>query len=196
MINLNEIQQYLDHKYPKNKGFFVFGSHIYGTNGFKSDLDILVIEDSLNNQSVSNQYDLQFNSEDHFKTLLLQCEIKSLEGFFGPYSRLKIDLGPNPIDWSNLRSSISQKASHSFVKAKKKIEVENDFYVGQKSLFHSLRILEMGIQLAKTQKISDFSQSNHYLENILKMSTWSEMNQVYKPVYNKLHSEFKAACPK
>jgi hypothetical protein len=35
------------------------------------------------------------------------------------------------------------KASNSFVKAKKKIEVERDYYVGWKSLFHSLRILDL-----------------------------------------------------
>ena len=130
-----------------------------------------------------------------FKKDISKLHIRALEGLFGPYSFLKFEVNVK-MDNEALREAISQKASHSFVKAKKKIEVEKELRIGQKSLFHSLRILEFGIQIAQTGKIFDFTQSNHYWEEISKISDWAELNRIYKPIYNKLHTEFKLACPK
>lgn len=55
------------------------------------------------------------------------------------------------LDLFKLRSLISEKASHSWVRAKKKFVVckDRNIYSGKKSLWHSLRILSFGIQIAK-----------------------------------------------
>ena len=193
---IKEISSYLDHKYPKNKGFFIFGSYVYGTWGKDSDIDVVVIEDSLHGQSVSGKYDLQFVSEEAFRNQLRKCDIKALEGFFTDLKNLKIKVSSSEIDWSNLRASISEKSSHSWVKAKKKL-IDQEFYIGKKSLFHSLRIVKFGIQLAKTKKIENFSEANDYLHPILSGPTdWESLLGQYKREYNSLHSEFKALQPK
>lgn len=195
MVQMIEIKQYLDQKYPLNKGFFIFGSWVYGTQNSSSDIDLVVIEDELNGQTSNEKYDIQFVSEDEFLNQVKKCDIRALEGVFGPYSlfKNKIDF---KIDWNLLRSSISQKSSHSFVKAKKKIELDKNLKTGQKSLFHAIRILEFGKQMAINKCINNFSSSNQHLKNILSYHNWEELNKVYKPIYNQLHSEFKTLCPK
>ena len=195
MLDLLKITSFIDTAYPQNKGFFIYGSWAYGTNDSLSDIDIMVIEDSLDGKSEISNYDFHFLSEKEFKKDISKLHIRALEGLFGPYSFLKFEVNVK-MDNEALREAISQKASHSFVKAKKKIEVEKELRIGQKSLFHSLRILEFGIQIAQTGKIFDFTQSNHYWEEISKISDWAELNRIYKPIYNKLHTEFKLACPK
>ena len=196
MTDIKHIQSYLDEKYPKNKGFFVFGSNVYKTNTIDSDIDLVVIDDQLSGSSVKAEYyDIQFISLSDFITQCQECDIKALEGLFGPFSLFKFETNTIKIDWNCLRSSISQKSSHSFVKAKKKF-IDKEIKSGQKSLFHSLRILEFGIQLAKNKKIEDFTGGGHYLRDILQYDSWEELNKTYKPIYNKLHSEFKMISPK
>lgn len=195
MVQIIEIKQYLDQKYPQNKGFFVFGSWVYGTQNNTSDIDLVVIEDQLNGQTSNEKYDIQFISEPEFLNQVKKCDIRALEGVFGPYSLFKNKI-EFKIDWNLLRSSISQKSSHSFVKAKKKIEIDKNLKMGQKSLFHAIRILEFGKQMAIYKCINDFCSSNHHLKNILSYHNWEDLNKVYKPIYNQLHSEFKILCPK
>jgi hypothetical protein len=94
----------------------------------------------------------------------------------------------------------SKKSSNSYVKAKKKITVEKDCqYIGLKSLFHSIRIIDFSIQLASTGRIFDFGRSNGILHELLTNhmeSDWQTIEKIYKPLYNKLHSQFKVVCPK
>ena len=99
---------------------------------------------------------------------------------------------------SELRTTISEKASHSFVKAKKKIDKEHDYYVGWKSLFHSLRILNFGIQVASKGKIYDYSAANPIWFEIrdAQRYTWDYFKDKYQPVYNELATEFKKLAPK
>lgn len=195
-MKLDEIKKEIDLKFPKNKGFFIFGSYVYGSTKSHSDVDVVIIQDDLNGHTTKfKNIDAQFVSESLFKSQLNNCEIKALEGYFCDYKYFKFELKPK-IDWTKLRASISQKSSHSWVKAKKKLEVDHETLIGQKSLFHSLRIMDLGIQLATTKTISNFSASNHYLDDIMKYYTWAELKEKYQPIYNNLHSEFKKVCLK
>jgi hypothetical protein len=86
------------------------------------------------------------------------------------------------------------------IQGKKKLTVEKDYspYIAKKSLFHSLRILIEGIQIAKYQKIIDYSQANYLWEEIVnnKVNDWSYYKEKYQPLYNKLNSEFRIYAPK
>ena len=64
---------------------------------------------------------------------------------------------------TKIRNSFSHVASNSFVKCKKKIEVEASYdpHTGRKSLWHSLRIVDFGIQILKHDKIIDYSSVNY-----------------------------------
>lgn len=197
---MDKISSYINKHFPKNKGWALFGSLLYGTNTDKSDIDIIVIDDDLKGQSRDQGgYDFQFISEVSFRNHLKKCDIKSLEFFFSNQKHLKIKITEKDIDWTQLRSSISERSSHSFVKAKKKFK-DQEFYIGKKSLFHSLRILKFGIQLAQHRKITNFAEANELLIPILSHpQTPEELEALltyYKTLYNELHSQFKLLAPK
>lgn len=197
---ITTIEAYINKHFPKNKGWALFGSSIYGTTNSQSDIDIIVIDDDLKGQTRhQGGYDIQFISEVTFRNKLRECEIKILEFFFTDKKQLKIKVSEKDINWNNLRSSISERSSHSFVKAKKKFK-DQEFYIGKKSLFHSLRILKFGIQLATHKKIVDFSGANELLIPILSHPQDSEsldsLLAQHKLIYNELHSQFKLLSPK
>lgn len=190
-----EIKEFIDANCPNNLGWGVYGSLIYGTFHKDSDVDVLVLVDSKEEleEKVIDIYNLSFMNIDEFKRKVESCDIKCLEVYMSPISNIKLDLS---IDFKNLREQISKKASHSYVKGKKKITVESDLYRGVKSLFHSFRILQFGIQLANHGKIVDFTAANNFYNEFLPIKTWSEFELGYKTKYNNLHSEFKKTCPK
>ncbi len=82
--------------------------------------------------------------------------------------------------------------------AKKKLTVEKDYdlNLGRKSLFHSFRIIDYGIQIATHNKIVDYSSCNALFEEIMNCYTWNEMFDTYKQRYNTLCSEFRIVAPK
>lgn len=193
MINHIELIPYKD----KILGIGLYGSRLYGNHQEGSDHDYLVIiNDSIEETEIlKDGFNFHIISKESFSQRLQSCEIVSLEVWFSPKT-LWIDKPEEKIEWANLRPSISEKSSHSFVKAKKKIEVEKDVYVGQKSLWHALRILQFGIQLAKHKKVLNFAESNLFFEDIKKSSSWEDLKIKYQPIYNQLKSEFKKICPK
>lgn len=83
----------------------------------------------------------------------------------------------------------SRTASNSFVKCKKKL-AQGDTYIGLKSMFHSIRILDFGIQLATTNSIK-FDSCNEIYYNLMELHNWQDVKQYAKPIYNQKHTEFK-----
>jgi hypothetical protein len=72
-----------------------------------------------------------------------------------------------------------------------------DYYIGVKSLFHSLRILMFGIQIANTGKIFDFSVANSiYYKIMSKDWTWEELDLEFRPLRNSILSEFRTVTKK
>ncbi len=104
-----------------------------------------------------------------------------------------------------LRISISTITSNSWVKGKKKLTVMGDYdlNIAIKSVFHSLRILDLGIQLCNDGKITNYGAMNYVLFDLIKLSEqykyidlWDKINEKYKKVFNALSTSFKAQCPK
>lgn len=180
---------------------FPYGSRVYGTCSDKSDYDYnVVVPDSCNAKTGTEvrHHNVNINaySRSDWQQQLDIHKIHALEAYFLPDGeckrrfRFSLNLG-------TLRNEISQKASHSFVKAKKKIEVEKDFLIGWKSLFHSLRILNFGLQIATEGKI-DYSAANHFWFDIINEPhyDWLFFKQKYQPIYNELATEFRKVAPK
>lgn len=172
-----------------------YGSRVYGTHSDKSDFDYIVVADNAvtGEELAYGDINLQFYSDTDFQSQLNQHKINVCEVYF--YSlpkkfKFTLNLG-------NLRQEISAKASNSFVKAKKKIEKEKEYYVGWKSLFHSLRIFHFGIQIATHGKIIDFSEANHLWKEILEANCydWAYFKQHYQPIYNNLATNFRKLAP-
>lgn len=178
-----------------------FGSQIYGTIHDRiSDFDYVIVGAESNVQRVHyiSVIDEEYITADTFQKMLDDHKIKAIEVYFIGEQQLKSRGFIFDLNLSKLRVEISSVSSNSWVKAKKKIEVEEDYYCGQKSLFHSLRILMFGIQIAKTGRINDFSCANHYYADIVRPQNteWLPLKEKYQPVYNALSTEFKKLAPK
>lgn len=103
-----------------------------------------------------------------------------------------------------MRHMISQKCSNSFVKAKKKLIVEEDYdrYISLKSLFHSIRMSQFAYQYAKNGyvKINSckalydeicYDYENNTDEELLEL-----INDKYKKNYNEKMRLFRLFYPK
>ena len=186
---------------------YVYGSQVYGTVNSQSDFDfICIIQDSsfLENKEYIAKLekfgDFNFFTANEFDNLVKQHEITALECLFLDSQFILKEKQSFSFDLNlpQLRHAISSKSSNSWVKSKKKFIVEEDFnpYIGKKSAFHSLRILNFGTQIAKHHKIIDYSSANHYFDEIMKLNSWDDINHQFKSVYNSLSTEFKLVAPK
>ena len=105
------------------------------------------------------------------------------------------------LNLSILRKEISATASNSWVKCKKKIEIEKDYNVAIKSIFHSFRIPMFGIQIAKYGKIVDFHEANYmwvdqFKDMLYSEPSWEEIKEKYKPMHNQLMTKFRKFAEK
>lgn len=178
-----------------------YGSHVYGTADRNSDHDyIVIVHDCVEHDDQYRTHigDYSVYSESHFQKLLDEQYIGAIEAFFAPAIQGSLEQFTYKVNLSKLRESISQRSSNSFVKCKKKLLVETgEERIGMKSLFHSLRMLEFGIQLATTGKIVNFYSANHYWEKIQEIGPdWEKLNEYFKPIYNTLSTEFRKVAPK
>lgn len=184
-----------------------FGSHVYGTNHENSDEDFIIITDE--NKQISDNINKKYFTYIEFQRLLNNHDIQALECYFLPnHFKIKetyVDGFKFNLDNAKLRVSISTVTNGAWVKGKKKLTVMADYdkYLGIKSLFHSIRILGIGIQIATHGKIIDYSEYNWFLKDLLKLSEqyehhelWDVIDSKYRSLYNKLNTEFKILCPK
>jgi predicted nucleotidyltransferase len=200
---------------------FQYGSRVYGSNNEKSDWDFIVIINSSvkETQFISDDINITFYNKERFIELRDEHDISVLEFLYLPIENKWLitqvqddfNIYDFKINLTKLRNSISHISSNSWVKAKKKLIVENDrnLDVGLKSLFHSLRILNYGAQLAKNGKIINYAICNMYKENIFNYAEhylninnnnyeqlWLELEKKYKPIYNELATNFRKLAPK
>ena len=183
---------------------YAYGGQVYGVASDQSDLDYIAIVTSdkeENHMEVSSNKKLDINifNEKSFLNMIEDNEITSLEclsllNSFIILQSKTFEFKPN---LSKLRESISQKSSHSFIKARKKIRY-GEYYIGRKSLWHSFRIIYFGIQMAKYGKIIDFSAANYLYDDIVLSNNMDE--EYYKTKYlglhNQLMTEFRKLAPK
>jgi len=179
-----------------------YGAWVYGTAELgRSDYDYIEVwEEGVDKEEeriVESKVDITRYSKSYFQKLLDAHEISALETYF-QFSHLSEHF-TFKLDLAKLRASFSQKASNSWVKAKKKLIVPEDYdpYVAKKSLFHSFRILDFGCQIAEHGKIVDYSSANHIWERIKDMEpNWYLWYDTFKKEYNALDSKFKKLAPK
>lgn len=180
---------------------FLYGSHVYGTNNENSDIDLIAIVKSKEKVNYLYHYgDINSYDIEEFKQLINQHEITALECLFLDKDKIlkKTNEYEFNLDKQCLRSAISAKASNSWVKSKKKLTVEKDYneYIGKKSAWHALRILDFGYQIGSNGKIKDYSAMNHLLPEIMSNSSWQDIDTNFRNIYNMMSSRFKAVAPK
>lgn len=181
-----------------------FGSYVYGSNNELSDEDFVVI---LKEYQESKDDNIHHFSELQFQDLVNSHDVQALECIFLSANLiLKQDCKFNfVLDKAKLRISISTIVSNSWVKGKKKLIIIDDYdlSLGLKSIFHSLRILDYGIQIAEHNKIINYSSMNYVLDDLIKLSKaykrtelWEMIDAKYRKLFNSKSSLFKDLCPK
>lgn len=201
-----------------SKIWYKRGSFVYGTfDPNKSDRDYIIVTDNKYADILSNyenntfQYNFERNgdkfdysviTEEHFEQMIKDNDIVALECLFVD-KEYKNDTGLKymkqfKLDKWKLRQNVSSIASNSFVKAKKKMTVEKDYnlYIGQKSLWHALRLYMFAIQIAETGRIYDYSEANDLWFGIKNEEnpTWEVYYTKYKPLFNTLRSTLVKLC--
>lgn len=181
---------------------YQYGSRVYGTDRPGSDWDFIIVVSRKEREEYSdNLVNIFFYTPIEFNKKLNDHEITAIECFFLPEhciwkEKLKFSFEVNK---SKLRESLSAKADNSWVKCKKKLTVEADYdlEVGKKSLFHAMRIITFGIQLANDGKITNYQACNQLFKEVwFQYHNWKELFANYKAQYNSLKSEFRIAAPK
>lgn len=185
---------------PKLLNIYLFGSQVYGTNDEQSDVDYIFVVDHQQEKEVQTfrgMTNITSYPYDYFQTLVDKHSVKALECIFTPVP-FKIETVPFEfkLDPEKLRRSFSEKASNSWVKAKKKIDIHQEYRLGMKSLFHSMRILQFGIQIARFGEIIDyrFDSDLQVIKN-QGFKTWSEYKGYWQQRYNDLKTTFRKVCP-
>jgi hypothetical protein len=184
-----------------------YGSRTYNTATALSDYDYIAVSSEASgvlqrvgmNTLLGKTVDVTLYGHRDYVDAIERCDIAVLESL-----AVAFPLQPLPIfDTAKLRASISEKASNSWVKGKKKMTVEADYnmYIAKKSLFHALRILKFGTAIAQhgTIDMAVFSMTTlpHLYHLVMDIQGgWNEHDDVLRTTFNKYSTEFKAACPK
>lgn len=180
---------------------YIVGSQLYDTNDKDSDIDlIMVVKESMS----FNDINIQTFTIQEFERKLDNMEIQILECLFSD-SLFKFEkhIFEFKYNESKLRKFISEITNNSWVKGKKKIIIvaDHDLRAGLKSIFHSIRILDFGIQLAQHKKIINYTRYSYILWELQKLSDkynydelWSIIDERYRGLFNKMKSEFKSIC--
>lgn len=181
---------------------YFHGSRVYGCNTPDSDYDLILVinvesidTDYINCENydmslyTKGQWDImaQENDCDFMECIFLRNDFKLKEEYVPAYT----------IDVNKIRSNFSKKASNSFVKCKKKLTISKDYapYIGKKSLFHSFRLLQFGIQILKEGRIIDYGSANSLYQEIVENDSndWNYFKETYQQKYNQYKSEFRLA---
>jgi hypothetical protein len=185
---------------------FCFGSKVYGTDNKNSDDDFIII---VNDYFDTEDINIHCLTQEQFISQIKLHDIQALECLFlNDKYIVKYLQNFNryfELNKQQLRVSISTICSNSWQKGKKKLTVMGDYepYLAIKSIFHSLRILDFGIQIALHNKIINYSSSNFIFTDLLKLSEqyqreelWNVIDTKYRKLFNSRTTEFKLLCPK
>lgn len=216
MVNLNQTLNRLKGKINRNLiesllidsnvlNMYIFGSQVYGTANDESDVDIIVVaKDHFDSKDIN----VHVYTVETFQMLIDRHDIQALECLLSHdiYKLIELhDFVLPVIDKAKLRVAISTIASNSWVKGKKKLTVAGDYdlKLAIKSIFHSIRILEYGYQIATASKIYDFERVNWVLDDLYKLSEtyqrealWQKIDDKYRAMYNTKSTLFKKVAPK
>jgi hypothetical protein len=197
-------QEFINNLLNNALNIYHYGSFVYGTfiEGI-SDYDyIVIVPDEMSEldeqQFECNNCQYTVHSAKSWQEMLDRCDVDALETYFLPEQFIVNEtiVFIADITKTKVRNSFSHVASNSFVKCKKKLEIEESYNpaIAKKSLWHSLRIIDFGIQILEYDKIVNYASLNHLHEQIVMCedNRWEYFKQKYKPMYNALKTKFRS----
>jgi len=179
-----------------------YGSRVYGSARPDSDEDWIVVDPDQQEEVLQRHHegaaDVTSYSLAEFQRMIHAHEVGALECLLLPPEHILQQ--DHQFDWvldpEALRRSFAAKASHAWVKARKKLAVEHELRLAQKSLFHALRILHYGIQIASTGRVTDWGVANPYLAEVEALAPeWSVWDAAFRERNNALRTEFRRSAP-
>ena len=181
-----------------------FGSQVYGTWNEESDMDwICVVNEYIpefGDSYKSDLLDIDFFTVKEFNQMFEQYDVRAMEVFFEQNNHLILQIK----DKNQFRKSFSTVFNHSWVKGKKKL-ITSDYepHLAIKSVFHSLRILDFGIQILQSGKIFSFNRNNYILEDLRQLSEkysrlmlWEKIESKYLSIFKEKKAIFNGLAPK
>lgn len=195
LLTLNEVCEISNTNLEDVLNLYYYGSRVYGTHNEFSDHDFIAVVKNVRPQFLSRDVNITFYTIEEFQFLIDVHEISVLECLFLDKTFVLKECHKFyfKLDLQKLRHSISKKSSNSFVKFKKKLTVEKDFDLncGRKSLFHSIRIVQFGIQLSKYNCIVDYTGLKNVYNHIFEISNLEYLLKTFKPIHNQVLTEFR-----
>lgn len=185
------------------KNIYLYGSHCYGISTPESDYDLTIVAmnsvENIEHNIIDDGNDFNFHIQTpaYFQERLDWNDPKVFECILWSNDHpilVKQDFNINIVK-PKYRHAVSHINSNSWVKAKKKIQ-QGDIFIGQKSLYHSLRIPMYAIQVMKHGKIIDWKCANEYWNDIKTIDDWEVLKNKYQKTCNNIMSEFRKLCPK
>jgi predicted nucleotidyltransferase len=197
---LDVLEKNLNIKPYEVSNIYLYGSQCYGTQTETSDYDFTIVTDchiENGTEFTIGDYNFHIHNIESFRELLDKNDPKSIECLSWArkdpiLERVKLDLN---ITKPKLRHAVSQISSNSWVKARKKID-QGDISIGQKSLFHSLRIPMYATQIMEDGDITNWGCANSYWEEIKQIDDWKVLKDKYQPIRSKIMTDFRKLCPK
>lgn len=192
--SIHEFRDNVDERILKT---YTYGSRVYGATTKDSDYDYIMVvksEEDLYYSVNKPNMNITVYSEGLFIQKIKEHDISVLECIFQEKDDKYVE--HFVLNKETLRRSISSVSSNSYVKCKKKL-AEGQIYIGRKSLFHSIRILGFGIQIALTGRIVDYGAYNHHLKIIMGIQSdkWEDYDSIYKPIFNRYKKNLKKFAP-
>ena len=179
----------------------IFGSRVYGTHTDNSDWDIIIVaKNSVEAIEIkSDLYNIHIYTPDKFKQDLDWHMPKNLECLFAPdWAKLKEDLKFEfKLNIPKIRHATSHVSSNSWVKAKKKLQISNEYNIGVKSLFHAIRIPMFSTQIVNFGEIRDFQCANWIWNKIKEKEwNWEDLDKEFREVHNSTLTDFRKVTTK
>jgi len=184
----------------KVKNIFLYGSRVYGTANETSDWDIIMIASHMlaheEKKITVNGVLLNIHifTPDYFKEELNLHHPRALECLFAPEWIILLNKVPltQEISVKRLVMDTLNESRNRWKRAKRDI-LDYNFYSGQKSLFHSIRVLIFAIQVAEQGKIVDYSAANYLYAQIVGIDEidWDFYKEKFLPIKIELEEKLK-----
>jgi hypothetical protein len=152
------------------------GSRVYGTAGPTSDHDFVAVlarTDAPRDLLRAQGLNVTLLGADLFADSLARHSLFALEAYFAPPEhRLKEAKPPFPfkLDRRALKEAVRERADADWAKAAKRYAEEPG--PSRKRMFHALRTLAFGVQLAREGALRDFACANAY---------WARLREAEEP---------------
>lgn len=194
---------------PNVLNIYAHGSHFYGTATSASDYDLVVLvpdskkygsNDVADNILISvatanMKIDLSVESIDEFVGRVKEHRWYALECLLLPLLESRHIPFPE-IDKIQIRATVRLAGDHAYTKAKKKITIENEIYLGKKSLFHSIRIVDFAIQLLSRGKIENWTSCREIHRKIMDApDEWDTLDEMFRREYKDRCIDFRKLAP-